>query len=317
MRVAFWDNQLCERGTSVAVFDYAFYNKYLLGNESIIFYEKKNVYNVNKVITKFENTFPDDVYGVFSISEADEILEKKGGCDCFYIIGYGVNNGMRSRFKTVIHCVFDCRQPHGDVYAAISSFLTGYHSGIPIVPHMVNLPDHDKNMRFELGIPSDAVVFGRHGGYEQFDIRYVHEVVEKIASVHTNIYFVFVNTRRFHSKSYKNIIYIDKCIVDLEEKVRFINTCDAMLWARSDGETFGLAIAEFSTRNKPIIATKTGSLAHVHFLGKRAFWYHDADSLLNILTAFDPKITEKEDWNVYREYTPEKVMSIFKSTFLT
>lgn len=26
MNIAFWDNQLCERGTTTSLFDYAFYN---------------------------------------------------------------------------------------------------------------------------------------------------------------------------------------------------------------------------------------------------------------------------------------------------
>ena len=43
-------------------------------------------------------------------------------------------------------------------------------------------------------------------------------------------------------------------IVEPELKVSFINTCDCMIHARTDGETFGLAIAEFSTLNKPIIS---------------------------------------------------------------
>ena len=38
-------------------------------------------------------------------------------------------------------------------------------------------------------------------------------------------YFLFVNTKPFAKA--KNIIYLDK-IVDLDEKVRFIKTCDSM-----------------------------------------------------------------------------------------
>ena len=55
--------------------------------------------------------------------------------------------------------------------------------------------------------------------------------------------------------------------MDLVEKVEFINTCDAMLWARGAGETFGLSIAEFSSKNKPVIAMQVGDLAHVHIMG--------------------------------------------------
>ena len=44
MNIAFWDNQLCERGTSVSLFDYAYYNQTLLNNKSYIFYDKNNNY---------------------------------------------------------------------------------------------------------------------------------------------------------------------------------------------------------------------------------------------------------------------------------
>jgi len=112
------------------------------------------------------------------------------------------------------------------------------------VPHMISLPEHNRNMREELKIPENSIVYGRHGGYEQFDISYVHPIVYKVAKNNPNIYFLFVNTQPF-CDSLPNIIHLDK-IVDLDKKVEFINTCDAMLWARTDGETFGIAIGEFS-----------------------------------------------------------------------
>lgn len=49
MNIAFWDNCLCERGTTTSLYDYAYYNQTLLGNKSYIFYDKivpkqQNVY---------------------------------------------------------------------------------------------------------------------------------------------------------------------------------------------------------------------------------------------------------------------------------
>ena len=37
MNIGFWDNQLSERGTTTSLFDYAFYNQKLLGNNLIFF----------------------------------------------------------------------------------------------------------------------------------------------------------------------------------------------------------------------------------------------------------------------------------------
>ena len=80
----------------------------------------------------------------------------------------------------------------------------------------------------------------------------------------------------------KNIIHLDKS-TDLMYKTEFINTCDVMLHARFDGETFGLAIGEFSTRNKPIITSRIGNLEHVKILKDKGFYYHDSESLISIL----------------------------------
>lgn len=45
----------------------------------------------------------------------------------------------------------------------------------------------------------------------------------------------------------------------------FIRTCDAMLHARMSGETFGLAIAEFSAHNRPVL---TSSVHHDHHMAR-------------------------------------------------
>ena len=51
--------------------------------------------------------------------------------------------------------------------------------------------------------------------------------------------------------------------------MKFVNASDCMIHARARGETFGLAIAEFSIRNKPIIAySNPPEKAHLDILGK-------------------------------------------------
>jgi hypothetical protein len=132
-----------------------------------------------------------------------------------------------------------------------------------------------------------------------------------------------MNTQQF-CDFLPNIIHIEKTI-DLNRKVEFINTCDAMLHARHIGESFGLAIAEFSTKNKPIVTTPNFKLnpnvdiAHIYFLKEKGVWYNE-DNLYSILTTFLTKENRdeiaKKDWNAFKDYTPEKVIKQFKQVFI-
>ncbi|ANS04308.1 hypothetical protein [uncultured Mediterranean phage] len=311
--IAFWDNQLCERGTTTSLFDYAYYNEKLLGNKSYIFYEKNNPENKCKIIEKFKKHFV--VHGTDDFKEVDEYLVKYN-ISHIYIIKYGKLDTRISKVaKNCINCVFDCNEPHGEVYSSIAPWVKGNDNKYPVVPHMINLPKHNRNMRNKLNIPRDAIVFGGYGGRRQFDIQFVQKVVYNMAKKYSHIYFLFANFNKFCA-DLPNIIHLPM-ITDLGEKVEFINTCDAMLWGRSDGETYGLAIAEFSTLNKPIICKDIGSdRGHVHLLKDKAIWYNDEKDLTDILLNFNPEIESKKDWNAYKDYTPEKVMKIFDNVFL-
>jgi hypothetical protein len=314
VKIAFYSNHLGERGTEVAMYDYAMFNESLLNNKSIIIYNKNNEHNNKKVIEKFENKF--SIFGISSnlnINDIDEILEKEK-CDIIYMIISGEKIDIPTKAKVCIHCVFNCIDiPFGDVYASIAPWVNGNNGRYPHVPHMINLPNHNDNMRNELNIPRDAIVYGRYGGFNQFNIEYVHKIVYNVAKSNSNIYFLFANTNKF-CDNLPNIIHLD-AIIDLEGKVKFINTCDAMLWARSDGEIFSCSMGEFSVKNKPIICTKVGELGHEKLLKDRAIWY-DQNNLEGILTNFNKEENRQKDWNAYKDYTPEKVMKIFKEVFI-
>lgn len=314
-KVAFWLNDLGERGTAVAVYDYAYFNQQMFNNQSYILYEKDNPFNVTEVIDKFQKQFT--VQGFNNFSEVDAYL-KQHDITTLYIIKSGADDKKVSKFaKTFVHCVFDCSQPHGDIYAAISDSVVGYEPNIPVLPHMIHLPEHQEDMRAKLNIPKDATVFGRYGGKQQFNISGIHTILFQVAYNNPNIYFIFANTEPF-CPPLRNIINLNT-ITDLHEKRKFINTCDAMLWARSDGETFGLSIGEFSSCNKPIIAYKHENISsdfHIKTLKHNAFWFKTADEFMKILTSFNRESVQQKYWNMYTDYTPEKVMAIFRRLVL-
>ena len=313
VKIAFMTNQLGERGTEVAMFDYAHYNEKILGNSSIILHYKNHHFNSDEAIEKFKKRFK--VYAILEKEEVDIIL-KENNIDIFYYLhGGGINDGIISKVsKNCVHAVFGCHK-HGDAYASVSQYVPGNNNTIDVIPHMVNLPNNLNNMREELNIPKDALVISGYGGKDSFNIKYVQETVYDIAKNNPNIYFLFANFDKF-TPEIKNIIYLEK-IVDLEKKVAFINTSNAMIWARTIGETYGLAIAEFSTKNKPVIASKVGFCqAHVEYLGDKGLWYHDTESLKKIILSLNRKDIQKRDWNAYKEFTPEKVMLQFKKVFI-
>lgn len=312
VKIAFWDNQLYERGTTVSLFDYAYYNIHILGNESYIFYDENNENNNEIIIQKFKKHF--NVIGLEDFHKIHPYLEHMN-IMFLYIIKYGTNDGFVSKHAyNLIHSIFEC-EPHGDVYASISLSLVNYNQSIPIVPHIINLPEHSRNMRSELNISEYAMVYGRYGGKGGFDIEFVHKTIYNFALKNPTTYFLFANTNKF-CEELPNIIHIP-AIIDLDKKVEFINTCDAMIYAGNRGENFGLSIAEFSTKNKPILCCSIfgNDDFHLRVLGYKAILYNE-NSLDFILSFITNDFIKGKDWNAYHDYTPEKVMKVFYDVYL-
>lgn len=316
-KIAFFSIQLGERGTEIALYDYAHFNETLLGNESGIFYLKNTPYNNELTKNKFNKRF-NSVTPLNNFSDIHDILIKNK-YDILYVIGAGENNGNYTTVcKCVIHCVFGAFTPFGDVYASLMPW-SAKNEERPWVPHMVNLPNCDGNMRKELNIPEDAIVFGSYGGKGCFNIEYTYQSIYKLAKQEKNIYFLFANFDKF-CDPLPNIIHLPT-IVDLDKKVEFINTTDCMIHAQKLGETFGLAVAEFSTKNKPIISeftTSNGADTHVRIIGNKGFWYSSKEEFENHVLYVSQNIEEirSKDWNCYKDYTPEKIMIKFQEVFI-
>lgn len=312
--IIFHNDRIDERGTCVSMYDYGHYNEVILNNKSIIM-TKKSGDHVPEVIHKFSKRFK-----ILYYNNESEIEELVKNYDIFYTITYGTKNINKvnvTNIKYCIHCVFDLSEPHGDVYAAVSKTLADKFNSPLYVPHMVGLMSSrtKENMRKELGIPEDAVVFGRHGGRDTFDLHIAKKAIVNAVNAFEHIYFIFVNTPVFYN--HVRIIHLDK-IIDLGEKNRFICSCDAMIHAQSLGETFGLCIGEFSVNNKPIICYN-GKVWNGHYLNilkDKAFYYKTEDELYSILTTFNPKERPNKDWNQYKQYSPENVMKKFKEVFI-
>ena len=173
MKIALHDNSLSLRGTTVAIYDWAFWLREYLELQPIIMYDLHHPANDSDVVKKFENQFP--VFGYSDKSEIDQILDKNK-CDYFFMEKGGKPDGIISNVcKNLVNAISVCDESHihGDIFAMGSKWLskiTDYK--IPYVPYIVHLPEVEDNMRCELGIPEDALVLGRNGGWETFDLSY-------------------------------------------------------------------------------------------------------------------------------------------------
>lgn len=330
--ILFYEGLFTVAGSTRALLDYAFANEKYLGNKSFLAFHKKidssfephwsqDIFKkaVDDAFDSVQTRFPTKL-GTHIKDLEDYIVENK--IDYVYQIKSGEPEGYLSeKAKNIIHAVFP-QHPnhvHGDKYAFVSKWLSSHCSDglVPFVPHIVrenkfDIKDLGNKFRERHNIPLDAKVFGRIGSFNEFNIDFVHEAIKNTVDKEKNVYFIFCNTKGFHK--HPNITYFSP-IIDLKEKYSFIGACDAMIHARRRGETFGMAVAEFSSCNKPVF-TWSGSeeKAHIDMLGNKAVTYNDQKDLENLLLNY--KIVDEIDYNAYREYTPDKVIKTFENVFL-
>lgn len=313
--IVFFVRHFTERGTEIAVYDYAKYNEQILGNKSFIVHMPNKMGDLEQVYQKFKSRFT--VLEIDDIRDITRII-RNYKIDFFYTLTHGDQDIYEFDNKqiwldclTIKHCVFSTTCKEADFYFSISNYLNHKNGTvIPVIPHIVEPPvDTTTTLREQLVIPANAIVIGRYGGFNEFNIKEAHDAIwDFLMTEEHNVYFLFMNTRQF--AHHPHIIYLDKNI-DFGYKEQFINTCDAMIHARIEGETFGLSIAEFSVRNKPIITCPVGDLEHIGILGDKAILYHSKDNLIAVFNNIKYIICGTTNWNAYSYYSPSNIMEMF------
>ena len=253
LKIGFYLNEINYRGISNSVFLFAKNNEKILKNKSIIFYWSKSIDNKKEVIKKFKNHFK--LYKVQDFKELDRLSEKLK-LDYCYFQRAGHKEYLLKNTKNIVHAVFPEKSKyHGNNYAYVSKWLSKNCSNkkLPYVPLPVKLLKNNQDYRKKLKIPKNAKVFGYHGGSTSFDLNFVKDVVKKISKKKDNIFFCFMNINKFFP--HKRVFFLKGTFNEIQ-KVKFINTCDAMLHARSLGESFGISCAEFALKKKPILTYK-------------------------------------------------------------
>lgn len=234
----------CNRGTGAAMYDYAMEGRRLLGLPYPHFFCIRSPVELGSE-AKFQAAFGHKrvtLIDEWPRGEAlDELLQPHNVSHVYMHKSGQVDGVLSKKAINLVHAVFSAKTPHGDRYAKISSSVKG---AAPVVPYMVRpLPSGTGTSRRTLNISSEALVLCRYGGRETFNIKYVHQAVMQAVAQRDDLHFLFVNTDSF-GPAHPRIRFLPALHSD-EKKARFIRSCDAMLHARREGETFGLAVAEF------------------------------------------------------------------------
>ncbi len=316
MKIAFYIDEMNLRGVSNSTYKYAFYNEKILKNKSLIFYNKKNFRNQKKVISKFKRKFK--IFGINHFKEIDSFKEKFNIDYIYTQKGGNKDTWISDKIKTLVHYVYPQRlaEIHGHRYVCVSEWLSNNftNSKIPYLQYIIENHNSKKNLKKQLKIKNKQIVFGCHGGESSFDLKFAHDALKEIVKKRKDIVFIFLNINKFYS--HPQIKFL-KGSSDEMYKKKFLNTCDAMIYGRSLGESFGLACAEFAYLNKLIISYKFNRhRAHLdHLYYENYIEYSSRNDLLNILNNLDKKRLIKKRRNKYSKYNSKNVMKIFKNVF--
>jgi len=316
LKIGFHTNNLSFRGAEIAVFDYALHNQSLLQNQSLVFY-KSQLPSEPTVIEKFSKHFKLLPYQ----SNADLArLADQEKIDLLYFIKSGERDGdLISNVPCAIHAVFPTKvkELHGDKLAFVSQWLAKEYSNgkVPFVPHMIDLPLVEGDLRKELNIPEGATVLASYGGSDSFNLPFVHETILKVLGKRKDIYFLFMNFAPF--AQHERLIFLPGNS-DMEYKMRFINTADGMIHARGIGESFGLACGEFSIKNKPVMTyAMSPQRSHIEILGDKALLYKGRSDLEVLLMEFNQQIQHQQNWDAYsQDFSPKAIMPKFNDVFI-
>jgi glycosyltransferase involved in cell wall biosynthesis len=319
--LGFHTKQLTERGTETALFDYAAGARDLLGHDVSIYVPESTERVIPRVRDRFQANFE-----VVFYKRPSQIT-----CDALYVIKKGTPGRVTERIPELNHAFDDVARPHGHRFATVSDWLArkAMHTvhlprrrkiavrrmrALPVVPHIVTLPDVTDDFRDSLRIPDDGVVFGRHGGVDTFDVTVAKGPIRAALDARADIWFVFMNTERF--VEHERVIHLP-----LEARRsgirRFVNTCDYMIHAKYLGETFGLAVAEFAFAGVPVLTDVSAlKLGHLELLSDELLLgYRDQEGLLRRLRTLERR-REPVKSDVPVRYGTRNVMSRFDEVFL-
>ena len=313
MRVSFDGGRLNERGVTVALYDYAFHARRLLGVEPVVLHDASGDIDAAQA-ARFAAAFP--LRGYRNAAERAAAIE-----DERIEVAYALKS-TRPRYplspgrRTVVHEVFRFFDPHGDAYAYISPWLAEAAAAgrYPAVPHIVDPPSPRGDLRAEFGVPREAVVIGRHGAPSELNVPFVAAAFEAALAARRDLWVMLLNTEPL--LRHERVIHVPRA-PDRQRVADFVASCDVGLNARRGGEAFGLAIAEFLAQDRPVLIWEGGrDRHHLALVDDPAFRFRTREDLTRALVGFTPR-EGRGRWRARVErFSPDAVMRDFARVFL-
>ena len=311
MKLVFHDNNLGLRGTGIAIYDYASaWEESACGLAYIVadkwwggrkpgLDDAATLALLHPGRARFEARFPGRVL-LYDPTDwptvNDDVL--KWGVSAVYAIHGGISADVRfqlsacSRVPLLNHAVFTGNSRFPDKYAAVSPVVAG--PDVRVVPHIVYIPPTNstappRGLRGTLGIPLNATVVCRHGGWDSFDFEWVREGLCEELARNPNLWALFLNTAPLPCQGHPRLVHLPGTY-DLPAKRAFLDSCDACVHATATGETFGLSIGECSLAGLPVIthSAPTSHRHHLDTLGTAAILYDSKETFVAAVHGLDP-----------------------------
>lgn len=307
MRVLLHEDAISVRGTTQATFDYASALA-ARGHEVLMTYPESGRECDAEMLAMLRRSI--DVTAYSSPRELEALGVER---DAVYWMRNGVRGVLIPRVRNVVHVVFQVYEPHGEYYGYISPWLAermrqrfrspgGQLRGwgprglrarragcetafeFPHVSYICETPAPQETLRSQYGIPDDAFLMCRYGGFDTFDIPWVQSAVESIVERDPDAYFLGVNTKPF--TNHPRVIFAPP-VVDRQAKANLLASADVFLHGRASGESFGLSIVEALQVGLPVLAWAGGwDRNHVALLGDSDMLYSSREDLLARVARF-------------------------------
>ena len=324
MKICIHSNQFDGRGTGKTPYDYGVALRNILGHEVCYMTSSQSK---NEGLHRISKEFPVYMYSGHADKDTGQVVKpqieklvEEHKIDFIQMLKYGSNDGATpTNCKAGIHYVFSGAEPHGDSYAAVSETLAHKFKLTDYVPHIIHKVEPTKDIRSALNIPKDALVVGRHGGYDTFDLPFVYEAIVDILNNRRDVYFLFLSTKPFIQ--HERVMHFD-WVANEQGIYNFIHACDIMLHARHMGETFGLSVGEFAACNKPVmtwhgLGYNFYDTAHITQLKGKAILYRDKTEVVNYLSNIKPVDFAGTDWDTFTEiFSDKNVIKQYENVFL-